>query len=267
MELLNAALLGLLQGATEFLPISSSGHLVLVERYFRINNAGMMFDVFLHLGTAVAILIYFREDFSCLLRSIASPSQAATDAPDGRKLVCYLTLASLPAIAVGLFFNNFIEMACREPWVVAANLALFGILLLYADKKFIHERQFASLGLKDAMLIGAAQAMALVPGVSRSGVTMTAALMLGLSRPAAARFSFLLGTPVILGAGFLHLKEAIGNGSINSAPAFYLTGFLASMISGYLCILFFLRFIQTKSLAVFAWYRLALAGLIIFVLY
>lgn len=263
MELLNAALLGILQGATEFLPISSSGHLILAERLFRIAGASMMFDVFLHLGTVTAILIYFRDDFTALLGSLIDPQKAAADSPPGRKLAWYILFASLPAIVVGLFFKSKIEEVCREPGVIAATLALFGLLLLLADKGFDHKRHFASLTMTDAMLIGCGQAMALVPGVSRSGITMTVALMLGIGRPAAARFSFLLGTPVILGAGLLHFKEAIDLGSLGASPTFYLTGFVAAAISGYFFILLFLRFIQTRSLAVFAWYRIFLAAMVI----
>jgi len=265
MEILSALLLGLLQGATEFLPVSSSGHLILVESWFNIQEAGLTFDVGLHLGTILAVLAYFRKDFIGMASSLL-PGQNSSEAVANRRILFLIVMGTIPAGVAGVLLNDIAETLFRSPLLVSGTLAGFGLLLLLADKMGSHHRSFTSLALSDAMIIGCAQAMALVPGVSRSGITMTAALFLGLARPDAARFSFLLSAPIILGAGLIHLPDILKQGAQTAQPYFFLTGFLAAAVSGYFFIAFLIRFLEKRSLAIFAWYRVLLAALIWFTL-
>jgi len=262
MNLFYSVFLGLLQGATEFLPVSSSAHLVLAEAFVGLEQTGLPYDVALHLGTLAAILIYFRHDFLLMTKSLFQSGEPAEDLPFHRKMVFYLGIGTVPAVIAALLFGQAAETALRSPLSVAAMLSGFGLLLLLADKFGRRTRQLKGLILTDCLLIGLAQALAIMPGVSRSGVTITAALLLGLRRMDAARFSFLLSAPVILGAGVYNLPEIISQGLAADQLAFYLSGFLASMISGYLFISFLLRFVQVRSLAVFAYYRFLLAALV-----
>jgi undecaprenyl-diphosphatase len=257
MNYLYAILLGLLQGATEFLPISSSGHLALVEFFLDIEEAGLAFDVALHLGTLIGVLIYFRRDLLMIVTGVFNPGSLGEEAGFYRQLAIYICLGT------GYLLKDVVETVFRSPFFIAATLAGAGLLLLWADKAGKHLRDMKSMTLADALLIGLFQAIALMPGVSRSGITMTAGLMRGMNRMSAARFSFLLSVPVIFGAGIYKLPDIIRHGSEPGLAGFYLTGFLAAAVSGYLVIAFLLRFIQTHSFAVFVYYRLVLAGAVV----
>ena len=263
MNLLSAIALGVLQGITEFLPISSSGHLALAESFFSIDQGGLAFDVALHMGTLLAVAIYFRRDFLMMFTGLVHPGTLGADAPQQRLLFLAICLGTVPAVIAGLILKDAVENIFRAPVFVACFLVGFGLLLLLADRLGRHHRSLKTIGLADAVLIGLAQALALMPGVSRSGITMTAGLMLGFNRMSAARFSFLLSAPVILGAGVFNLPEMIRHGSEPGQLAFYLAGFFSSAVSGYLVIAFLLRFVQSHSFAVFAYYRFMLAGLVL----
>jgi undecaprenyl-diphosphatase len=262
MNFLYAIFLGLLQGATEFLPISSSGHLALAEFFFDIEQAGLTFDVALHLGTLLGVIVYFRRDIFMMVQAVFNPGKMGDDADIHRKMAWYICLGTVPAVIAGVLLKDAVETVFRSPLLIAAALAGAGLLLLWADKAGKHMRDMKSITTYDALLIGLFQAIALMPGISRSGITMTAGLFRGLNRMSAARFSFLLSIPVIFGAGIYNLPDIIQQGSQPGQIGFYLTGFITAAISGYLVIAFLLRFIQTHSFAVFVYYRLVLACII-----
>lgn len=263
MNYFYAIFLGLLQGVTEFLPISSSGHLAIAGFFLGIEESSLAFDVALHLGTLLGVIIYFRRDLFMILTALVNPQVLGDKAEQQRLLALYICLGTIPAVIAGFLLKDVVETVFRSPFYVAASLAGAGLLLLWADKAGKHLRGMDSLRLADAALIGLFQAFALMPGVSRSGITMTAGLMRGFNRMSAARFSFLLSVPVIFGAGIYNLPDIIKQGSEPGMLGFYLTGFIASAVSGYLVIAFLLRFIQTHSFAVFAYYRFILAGLVV----
>jgi len=263
MTILYAILLGLLQGATEFLPISSSGHLILAETFLGVHEASLAFDVALHLGTLVSVLIYFRNDFIQMAKALLDWRARDSEALLLRGLAVQLVVGTVPAVAAALLFGDYIEATLRHPAVVAVTLAGVGLLLLLGEKMGAHRRGFHSITWWDALLVGCAQALAIVPGVSRSGITMTAGLFRGLNREAVARFSFLLSAPIICGAGVYKIPDILRQGLEGGQTAFYLAGFLAAAVSGYLFIAFLLRFIRTRTFDVFAYYRFALAGLVV----
>jgi undecaprenyl-diphosphatase len=265
MNFFSSIFLGVIQGVTEFLPISSSGHLALTEFFLNIKEAGLAFDVCLHLGTLLGVCLYFRHDFSQMITALFNPQESGTGATRQRLLVFYICVGTIPAVITGFLLKDKAETVLRSPAIIAAALAGAGLLLLAADKAGKHLRDMDSIGLADVVLIGVFQAFALVPGVSRSGITMTAGLMAGLNRMSATRFSFLLSVPVIFGAGVYNLPDIIRQGAVPGQMGFYLSGFAAAAVSGYLVIAFLLRFIQTHSFAVFAYYRILLAGLVLLV--
>ena len=264
MSIFYAILLGLLQGATEFLPISSSAHLALAELYLGVDQAGLTFDVALHLGTLAGVLIYFRNDFIKMGMAFLAPDKLGGEAGLHRRLVGYIILGTVPAVIAGLLLEGAAESIFRSPAMIAATLAGAGLLLWVADRTGKLQRKLDSLRLADALIIGLFQALAIMPGVSRSGITMTAGLFRGLNRMAAARFSFLLSAPVIMGAGVYKLPQIVQQGSAPGQFGFYLAGFVAAAVSGYLVIAFLLRFVQTHSFVVFVYYRFLLAALVLF---
>ena len=256
---IQALFLGILQGITEFLPISSSAHLILLPWLAGWEALGLTFDVAVHGGTLLALVIYFHKDWKGigkqLLRFLMSPSVAP---PSG--LLGALVVGPLPAILVGGLFGGVIEDHLRTPGVTVLTLPLFGLFLGWADHQGSQSRGLESIRLRDGLIVGLAQALALVPGVSRSGVTITAILMLGLNRADAARFSFLLGTPVIALATISRLYLLWWSPS-NETGSFLtlLVGIMFSFVSGFLCIKYLLRFLQTRTYLPFVVYRLLLA--------
>ncbi len=259
---MQALFLGILQGITEFLPISSSAHLILLPRLLGWEALGLTFDVLVHGGTLLALVIYFRQQWKEIgkqfLRFVMNPSVAPQSG-----LLGALVVGTLPAILVGGLFEGFIEDHLRTPGVTVITLPLFGLLLGWADHQGSQSRGLESIRLRDGLLVGLAQALALVPGVSRSGVTITVILMLGLNRADAARFSFLLGTPVIALATISRLYPLLGSSS-NETGSFLtlLVGVIFSFVSGFLCIKYLLRFLQTRTYLPFVVYRLLLAAFI-----
>ncbi len=245
-----AIVLGLLQGATEFLPISSSGHLILAERFFGI-EATLSFDVFLHLGTLLAVLLYFRTDWWRMVR---------LRDPLDRRLLFFLVLATIPGALAGFFLESMVESHFREPGRVAFMLAFMSLPLVLAEVLGSRKHLLPSLKLPQALAIGCAQALAVIPGTSRSGITMATGLLVGLTREEAARFSFLLSAPIIAGAGLYETLKLFKHGETLILP--YFSGFLAAFISGYLVIAWLLHFLRKHTFYPFVVYRLILAGVV-----
>jgi undecaprenyl-diphosphatase len=265
MEWWQAVILAIVQGLAEFLPISSSGHLVLVPRLLGWPDQGLAFDVAVHVGTLLAVLAYFRRDLQPLVAGLLRFLRGARDDAHGR-LAFNLAIATLPVGFVGLFFNDFISTRLRSPWVVAFQLAVFGVVLFLVDRYGRRQRTEFSVTLPQALLIGLGQALSLVPGTSRSGITMTMALLSGLTREAAARFAFLLSMPGIALAGaYETYKFAKGEASLGVPVTEMLIGVVVSAVVGFVCIHYFLRFIARIGFAPFMWYRLALAAFVVWV--
>jgi undecaprenyl-diphosphatase len=266
LELLEAVLLGIVQGLTEFLPVSSSGHLLLGQYFLGVDQArfGLPFDVALHLGTLVAVVAFFWRDLLRMARAfVRSLLPGARNLADPDQRLAYLILAStVPAALIGFFLENLFETVVRSPWVVVFNLVLVGVLFIVAEAMGSRSRQADKLGFSEAVGIGLAQAAALVPGVSRSGATITLGLFLGLRREEAARFSFLMSVPIIAGAGSLQLAEVVSEGIDAWEVLMFGAGFVSSAVVGYLTIKFFLRFVAHHSLRAFAYYRFGLAALV-----
>jgi undecaprenyl-diphosphatase len=260
-DYLRAIFLGVVQAVTEFLPISSSGHLVLAPHLFGEETSSLTFDIGLHLGTLVAVLVYFWRDWWQITKATAADTvrhgpRLARWGPQSR-LGLWLALGTLPAIVVGVLAQDAVEERFREPAVVAVMLILFSFVIDFGDRRGGDDRRIEGMGVRRSLLIGAAQALALVPGVSRSGATITAARLVGFERPSAARFSFLLSAPVILGAGVFKVADAISGGEqVMWGPLF--VGALTSALVGALVIRGLLRYLVTRTLRVFVWYRIAL---------
>jgi undecaprenyl-diphosphatase len=260
---LQAIVLAVVQAVTEFLPISSSGHLILVPYFLGWPDQGLAFDVATHTGTVLAILAYFWRDVRDLIVGFftGGPSSSGDFAP--RPLAWGIALGTVPAAVAGLLFKDWIETEARSPLLIAGTTLVYGLLLLGADRVGRRERDLGSLGWKDALLIGLAQALALVPGTSRSGVTITAALLLGFTRPAAARFTFLLIIPVsVLVAGWDLLKIATGEIPAGQIAPMAI-GLAVSAVVGYGVIAWLLAWLRSRSLTVFGVYRLLLTAVIL----
>lgn len=259
MSVLESILLGVVQGLGEFLPISSSAHLVIFPWFFDFKTPGLSFDVALHFGTLISLLVYFYQDWIQLTRAFFSSikKKGKCDTIDER-MIWYIIFGSVPAALVGLTVEEYAETIFRNPWLVAFNMSFFGILLYAADRWGKKNKGIAEMGFWDAMIVGLAQALALVPGTSRSGVTITAGMFRGIDRVSAARFSFLLSTPVVAGAAMLKAKDffALGFSYVN------LIGIAVSAVVGYLAIKYMLHFLKSYSFLVYVIYRLAFAAII-----
>jgi len=264
MELLHAILLGLIQGLTEFLPVSSSGHLILVPHLLGLEDQGLAMDAILHLATVLAIIIYFRRDLSKLLISLFTNKKNDPYRP----LAWSIVAASFPAGLAGLFLGDWIESNLRDPSFVAGNLMFWSAVFFVADRKSTRKEsesdELIHLGWRKVLFIGFAQAIALLPGTSRSGITITAGLFSRLSQPAAARFSFLLGTPIILAAGLHKTASLLGDSSHEFlfTPFQFFMGFLVAFAVGYLSIKWLLAIVSRVGLLPFIIYRVVLAGFI-----
>jgi undecaprenyl-diphosphatase len=259
--LLEAALLGVVQGLTEFLPVSSSAHLILARAFFGWDSDrfGLPFDVACHVGTLTAILIYFRHDLRELLRGLPRLLTPASD-PSARRL-WFIAIATIPAVLVGALLGDLID-AARTPAVIAVTLTVVGVLMSVAERVGSHRRTSDSLGLVETLSVGIAQACALIPGVSRSGATITTGLFLGLTRESAARFSFVLGVPAMLGAATLEGAKLLAGGTPMDALTIrvFVVGMVVSGVVGYITVTFFLRYLANHTLDAFVAYRLALAA-------
>ncbi len=261
MDWLQIIVLALVQGITEFLPVSSSAHLILVPVLTGWQDQGLAFDVALHVGSLAAVLIYFRDDLWAMTQSWLQSIVTRRLDSDAR-LAWAVLLGTIPVGLAGLAFRNVIADTLRSPLYMAAGLIVFGLALGWADWKHRGQRDERQLNWKDVAFIGFAQALALIPGTSRSGITITAALLLGLSREASARFSFLLSIPVIMIACGLETIELVNVGAATDWSA-VLAGIAISGISAYLCIHYFLEFIKRMGMQPFVIYRIALGMVLI----
>jgi undecaprenyl-diphosphatase len=254
-----AAILALVQAVTEFLPVSSSGHLILLPRLLGWSDQGLEFDIATNGGTLLAVMLYFRADLARMARSVRSSFSAAGRAGDpDAKMLDLLVWGTIPAGVTGLLIKDWISTQGRDPRLIATTAILFGSLLLVADLFGRKSRGELELGRREALLIGCAQALALVPGTSRSGITMTAALLLGFMRPAAARFAFLLAVPIGLMVAANQVKDVLLGEPLGvSAPAIAI-GVAVSAVAGYAVIAFLLAWIRTRPLWPFGAYRIAL---------
>lgn len=264
MTTLQIVILAIVQGLTEFLPISSSGHLVLVPYLFEWADQGLAFDVAVHFGSLAAVCIFFRKDIASLLTGGVQVIGGNLKTAESRMALA-ITLGTIPAAIAGLLFASWIEQNLRNPAVIVYTLAGYGILMALADRFGRRERNMTDVGYKEAFIIGCAQALALVPGTSRSGVTITAARILGFERQDAARFSFLLSAPVILLAAGYKFVEMLASG-VTVAWGQLGLGALVACIVAYISIEFFMRVVTRIGLAPFAIYRLALAAFILYAL-
>lgn len=264
MSITQWIVLAVIQGITEFLPISSSAHLILPSQLLGWADQGLAFDVAVHVGSLMAVIIYFRKTvidlaihfFASLLRKPHDKTQSG--------LAWMIILATVPAVIFGYAFEEFIETSLRSILVIAITTTVFGLVLWWADVTSDDSRTLQQLGWKDALLIGLAQALALIPGTSRSGITMTAGLMLGMKKGDAARFSFLLSIPLILAAGLLKTLDLIQTPSAFDLSAI-LYGTALSFVSALACIVLFLRWIERTGFLPFVIYRLALGAVLFFV--
>jgi undecaprenyl-diphosphatase len=280
--ILEAIILGLIQGATEFIPVSSSAHLIIVPWLFGWNDpalTSLSFDVALHLGTLLAVLVFFAADWVKLIKAwFASIKERKIGADPDRRLAWFVVVGTIPGAVVGVLAESKIEALFHQAGVPIQPLAMIvmaviiagmGALLLLADRLARHLTDLKGMGWKQVLTIGVAQALAIFPGVSRSGSTITAGLALGLKRDAAAKFSFLLSAPIIAGAGLKSLWEVykglqagtVARGELLLFPI----GFIAAAISGYFCIRFLLNYLQKHNVNIFVYYRWTLAVLIVVV--
>jgi undecaprenyl-diphosphatase len=256
MPIVHIIVLALVQGVTEFLPVSSSAHLILSSRALGWPDQGLVFDVATHLGTLLAVLVYFHRELAAMLKACIAP--VSDDAGRHRRsMVLYLALASVPALAAGALAHDLVEHFLRDVRVIALTTISFGLVLWWADATSSKKRDLPGMDLRGALLIGLAQMLALVPGVSRSGITITAGRFLGFSPDAAARFSFLLAIPVIGAAGaYGFWRVALGEAPIEWAQFGMAVAFAA--LAGWLCIAAFLALLQRVGLLPFVIYRLLL---------
>jgi undecaprenyl-diphosphatase len=268
LTILQAIVLGITQGVTEFAPISSSGHLILVPWLFDWPIVGdpdlnKTFDVALHIGTLAGALVYFRHDVAryaaAWFRSIAGRRIGSTD----ERLAWALVVGTIPAVIVGATLEGFIQDELGQPWLIAVMLVVFGVVLYVVDRIASARRHLEGLGVRDGLLLGIAQALALQPGVSRSGVTMTAARLLAFDRETAARFSFLLSLPVIAGAAVYEGLDLARDGIPQGMAGPFVAGIAASAVSGFLVIAFLLRYLRVHDFALFLWFRIAVAALVL----
>ena len=263
MDLVQALWLAIIQGLTEFLPISSSAHLILPSAILGWEDQGLAFDVAVHVGSLLAVLLYFKKDLALLLHAWFKTTFQGADTNPESRLLWFIVLATFPTAAVGLLAAEYIELHLRSIAVIATTTIVFGLLLGWVDWRHRGSLTIKEMSWKSAFLIGAAQVLALIPGTSRSGITITAALALGFDRSSAARFSFLMAIPIIsLSGGYKALQlmseESVAWGTIT-------LGAVVSGLTAYLCIHAFLRLIERIGMIPFVFYRLVLGMLLILV--
>jgi len=266
MTTFEALVLGIVQGVTEFLPISSTAHLRIVPALAGWGDAGAAFTAVLQLGTLAAVVGYFLPDLLRMVRaSIAWLADRSRPPEPAARQFGYIILGTLPVGVVGIVFKHAIEGSLRSLWVISAALIVVAAALAWVERTARHSRDFDDIRLRDALIIGCAQALALVPGVSRSGITLVAALAIGLRRDAAARFSFLLGVPAIAAAGIFELKPLLKAQDVSGGAL--AIGLIAAAVSGYASIAWLLRFLRVRSTRPFVAYRIALGLLLLGLLF
>lgn len=260
MDIIQIIVLALVQGLTEFLPISSSAHLILVPIISDWPDQGLAFDVAVHVGTLTAVVLYFRKEITTMF--FAWIASLKGEHSEDSKLAWAVLIGTIPVGLSGLLFKDFISGELRTPLVIAATTIIFGLLLGYAGWSGKRQRDEHSLSWKDIIIIGCAQAVALIPGTSRSGITITAGLMLGLTASAAARFSFLLSIPVIVLAGGVETLDYLEVASLDDMNDLFI-GAIISAVSAYLCIYYFLKLLDSIGMTPFVIYRLILGGVLL----
>jgi undecaprenyl-diphosphatase len=263
-----ALVMGIVQGLTEFLPVSSSGHLIVVPFLLGWNDAfinSLAFSVMLHMGTLVALLVYFRSDWVRLVPAgLAAVRDRSFHGEEDRRLAWVLVASTIPAAIVGLLLSDVIEASFRSVGLVAVTLVVGGLILLFADRFGAKSRGIEDVTFPIAVGIGAAQALALIPGISRSGISISAARMVGMDRESAARFAFLMATPITAGAGIFEVRKLIaGEGGVQVETLPLAVGMVAAAVSGLAAIHFMLSFLRRQSLDAFVWYRFALAAVVL----
>jgi undecaprenyl-diphosphatase len=267
-QLFQAIVLGIVQGLTEFVPISSSGHLIVVPALLGWDDPfieSLAFSVMLHVATLGALLIYFFRDWVRLIPAgLAALRDRSFSGDPDRRLAWLLAASTVPAVIVGLALDDLIETAFREPRLVAMTLVAGAVILWLADRVGSRSRALDQLTFRTALGIGAAQALALIPGVSRSGMAISAGLFAGLDRESAARFAFLMATPITAGAGLWEARKIVaGEAGVDLPLVPLLAGMLASLVAGLLAIAFVMRYLRSNGVGLFVLYRIALAGVIV----
>jgi len=264
MSLFRPLILGTIQGITEFLPISSSAHLILTPWLMGWPDLGLTFDVALHFGTLFSLLLYFGTDWRNLIRAFGKSLWERSISGDPlRRMSWLLLLGSLPAALAGLAAEGVIERHFRHPASIAFLMILLGGLLFYADRRGLMKKGIEEVGLWEALAIGLGQSVALLPGVSRSGITITVGLLLGLKREAAARFSFLLASPIVAGAALLEGLHLLRRGIPSGELVSFFLGISSATLFGFLSIRFLLRYLERGKLAPFAYYRCSMGFLVL----
>jgi undecaprenyl-diphosphatase len=265
MPIYQVIVLALVQGITEFLPVSSSGHLALVPWLFGWTDPGLTFDIALHAGTLVAVLLFFFRDWvQIVAQGIGLTWGSDSQLKQNRSLLWYLAAASIPAGVFGLLFDRYAEEEWRSPFLIGSMMVLIGVVMWVADRIGRGAKNIGAVTFVDSALIGVSQALAIVPGTSRSGITIATGLFRDLDRPAAARFSFLLATPIIAGAAASKLFHMVRHGGLPAEMRTpFALGILISALTGCLVIAFFLKYLQRHTLRVFIFYRIIFGILVI----
>lgn len=261
MTLLWSIFLGAIQGITEILPISSTAHLVLMPWFFQVPDQGLAFDVALHIGSLLAVVIAFWSEWLQIIKSVPALIKNRLKAQDSeQKMIYYLLLATIPGALAGYFLEDKAETVFRSPYIIVATLVIFGALLWWVEKTGKKSKDLSKITLKDALVVGTAQAIAIIPGVSRSGITISGGLAMGLKKDEAAKLSFMLSAPIILGAAIAKLPDL----SAEMLRGMELwAGLISSFVFGLLSIKFILKFVQKRSFRPFVYYRFALAAIIL----
>ncbi len=255
-----AVILGIIQAVTEFLPISSSAHLILARAALDFDIVdGLTFDVAVHVGTLIAIVVYFWGDLRWLARGFFASLSGRGNGDPASRFAWYVIAACVPAGLVGAFFEKDIELYFRHPSVIVVTLLVGAFVFLWVERRFRHDGEMQTLTLWRSVAIGAAQTLALIPGVSRSGVTIVVGMMCGLRRDQAARFSFLMASPLMLGAGLKKSLDLVGQPLVPGELTALFIGVATSAVAGWLVVRFLLNFLRHRGLDVFAYYRIALA--------
>jgi len=264
MPLYQAIVLAIIQGLTEFLPVSSTAHLTVIPQLLHWEDPGLSFDVALHVGTLVAVLVYFFRDWvQVILNGIGISYRGSHPDENSRSLLWLLVLGTIPAALAGLKFEKYADAMWRTPYIIGTAMIIFGILMWVSDRASEAKIGLDQMTWVDALSVGIAQALAIIPGVSRSGVTLTTARFRTFGREAAARFSFLLSTPVIAGAAAKKALELHKTGLAENMRLPYLVGIAVSAVVGLLVIAFFMKYLKRHSLSVFVWYRIAFGIIVI----
>ncbi len=262
MDLLQSIILGAIQGITEFFPVSSTAHLVLLPWFFSWTDQGLPFNVALHMGSLIAIIYYFWRDWILIIKEfLQSVLKGSFEGRPNGKIGLYLVIATVPGALAGLLFEEYAAGLLRHPLSIAFSLSFFGVILYFSDRVSKKNKTVGEMNIVDCIIIGLSQALAIIPGVSRAGITITGAMFRNLNREEAAKFSFLLGAPLIAGAGVFEARH-LEYSAVMSVP--FIAGVLASAVFAFLAIKYLLRFVRKSSYTVFVIYRLGLAVLIVF---